>query len=176
MTNHSMDEICRSLTHTSHQVCLAFKVPFYLIRDLLNGYGPHPTPPANCCQGKMRNDIFATFIAFWGITHSSLIPAEAGRVFERHNPAYTSQTCCVCGHRQKMPLKLRVFVYRLIVIGMRLITSIPHKRVEKSKARGDATACQRGGNATAETSATPAGQSESPDSSALWGWVHLVVL
>lgn len=34
---------------------------------------------------------------------------EAGRVFEAVNPAYTSQTCSKCGHRQKMPLSKRIF-------------------------------------------------------------------
>ncbi len=34
---------------------------------------------------------------------------EAGRQFVKVNPAYTSQTCSVCGHRQKMPLRERVF-------------------------------------------------------------------
>ncbi len=36
--------------------------------------------------------------------------AEAGRVFRKVNPACTSQTCSQCGHRQKMPLHLRVFL------------------------------------------------------------------
>ncbi len=34
---------------------------------------------------------------------------EAGRQFVKVNPAYTSQTCSSCGHRQKMPLDVRVF-------------------------------------------------------------------
>jgi len=34
---------------------------------------------------------------------------EAGRHYVAVNPAYTSQTCSVCGHRQKMPLDVRVF-------------------------------------------------------------------
>ncbi len=34
---------------------------------------------------------------------------EAGRQFLTVNPAYTSQTCSQCGHRQKMPLAERVF-------------------------------------------------------------------
>ena len=34
---------------------------------------------------------------------------EAGRVFIKVNPAYTSQTCSQCGHRQKMPLSERTF-------------------------------------------------------------------
>jgi putative transposase len=34
---------------------------------------------------------------------------EAGRTLSKVNPAYTSQTCSHCGHRQKMPLDQRVF-------------------------------------------------------------------
>ncbi len=34
---------------------------------------------------------------------------EAGRQFIAVNPAYTSQTCSKCGHRQKMPLGERTF-------------------------------------------------------------------
>src|SRR2546421_3887258 len=34
---------------------------------------------------------------------------EAGRQLVKVNPAYTSQTCSTCGHRQKMPLDVRVF-------------------------------------------------------------------
>jgi putative transposase len=38
------------------------------------------------------------------------IKAEwAGRTFVAVNPAYTSQTCSACGHRQKMPLSERTF-------------------------------------------------------------------
>jgi putative transposase len=34
---------------------------------------------------------------------------EAGRTVVKVNPAYTSQTCSTCGHRQKMPLSERIF-------------------------------------------------------------------
>lgn len=35
---------------------------------------------------------------------------NAGRVFEKVESRYTSQTCSACGHRQKMPLSVRLFV------------------------------------------------------------------
>ena len=34
---------------------------------------------------------------------------EAGREVIRVNPAYTSQTCSCCGHRQEMPLSVRIY-------------------------------------------------------------------
>src|SRR5215831_15039568 len=34
---------------------------------------------------------------------------NAGRTFERVDPRYTSQICSNCGHRQKMPLAIRVY-------------------------------------------------------------------
>jgi putative transposase len=34
---------------------------------------------------------------------------EAGRAVVRVNPAYTSQTCSACGHRQEIPLSVRVY-------------------------------------------------------------------
>jgi putative transposase len=34
---------------------------------------------------------------------------EAGREVIRVNPAYTSQTCSSCGHRQVMPLSVRIY-------------------------------------------------------------------
>jgi putative transposase len=34
---------------------------------------------------------------------------ETGRVVVKVNPAYTSQTCSACGHRQPMPLSVRVY-------------------------------------------------------------------
>ena len=34
---------------------------------------------------------------------------DAGRAVVRVNPAYTSQTCSACGHRQEMPLSVRVY-------------------------------------------------------------------
>ena len=44
--------------------------------------------------------------------------AWAGRSFIAVNPAYTSQDCSACGHRQKMPLADRV--YRCPCCGLEL--------------------------------------------------------
>lgn len=45
--------------------------------------------------------------AFFGILKSKA--ENAGREFEKVNPRYTSQDCSLCGHRQKMPLAIRVY-------------------------------------------------------------------
>ena len=34
---------------------------------------------------------------------------SAGREFKKINPAYTTQDCSSCGHRQKMPLSERMY-------------------------------------------------------------------
>jgi putative transposase len=49
--------------------------------------------------------------ASWSAFFSQLAAKaeEAGRKFVKVNPAYTSQTCNRCGHRQKMPLDVRIF-------------------------------------------------------------------
>jgi len=59
----------------------------------------------NHCLAKSIAD--ASWSAFFG--QLSRKAEEAGRAFVKVNPAYTSQTCSVCGHRQKMPLSERVF-------------------------------------------------------------------
>jgi putative transposase len=59
----------------------------------------------NHCLAKSISD------AAWSDFSELLrVKAEwAGRVFIAVNPAYTSQTCSSCGHRQKMPLSERIF-------------------------------------------------------------------
>lgn len=59
----------------------------------------------NHCLAKSISDA-----AWSGFFQQLAIKAEwAGRKFVAVNPAYTSQTCSNCGHRQKMPLSERVF-------------------------------------------------------------------
>ncbi len=59
----------------------------------------------NHCLAKSIAD--ASWSAFFSQLHSKA--EEAGRLYIAVNPAYTSQTCSVCGHRQKMPLSERIF-------------------------------------------------------------------
>jgi putative transposase len=59
----------------------------------------------NHCLAKSISD------AAWSMFFRMLSykAAEAGRMFVRVNPAYTSQDCSTCGHRQPMPLSDRVY-------------------------------------------------------------------
>ena len=59
----------------------------------------------NHCLAKSISD--AAWSAFF--SQLSAKAEEAGRQFVKVNPAYTSQTCSVCGHRQRMPLSERIF-------------------------------------------------------------------
>lgn len=59
----------------------------------------------NHCLAKSISD--AAWSAFF--SQLSCKAEEAGRQFIKVNPAYTSQTCSGCGHRQKMPLSERVY-------------------------------------------------------------------
>jgi putative transposase len=54
-----------------------------------------------------KSIIDASWSAFFSQLHSKA--EEAGRTYIAVNPAYTSQTCSRCGHRQKMPLDVRIF-------------------------------------------------------------------
>ena len=64
-------------------------------------------------RGMVKNRHLAKSILdvawgqFFAITKSKA--ENAGRTFERVNPRYTSQTCSNCGHRQKMPLAIRIY-------------------------------------------------------------------
>ena len=59
----------------------------------------------NHCLAKSISDVA------WGqfSNYLSYKAESAGRKLVKVNPAYTSQTCSKCGHRQKMPLDVRVF-------------------------------------------------------------------
>jgi len=59
----------------------------------------------NHCLAKSMQD------AAWSNFFSMLFgkAAEAGRIAIKVNPAYTSQTCSGCGHRQKLTLADRIF-------------------------------------------------------------------
>lgn len=59
----------------------------------------------NHCLAKSISDA-AWSMFFWMLLYKA---AEAGRVFIRVNPAYTSQDCSGCGHRQSMPLVERIY-------------------------------------------------------------------
>jgi putative transposase len=64
-------------------------------------------------RGMVKNRHLAQAIndVAWGsfFTMTQTKAESAGRVFERVDPRYTSQICSNCGHRQKMPLAIRVY-------------------------------------------------------------------
>src|SRR5215475_598081 len=64
-------------------------------------------------RGMVKNRRLARAISdvAWGrfITMTKGKAENAGRTFERVDPRYTSQICSKCGHRQKMPLAIRVY-------------------------------------------------------------------
>ena len=64
-------------------------------------------------RNMIKNPKLAKSIAdaAWSSFFAQLLSkaAEAGRAVVRVNPAYTSQTCSGCGHRQEMPLSVRVY-------------------------------------------------------------------
>jgi putative transposase len=59
----------------------------------------------NHCLAKSIAD--AAWSGFFGQLSSKA--AEAGRVFVKVNPAYSSQDCSRCGHRQKLALSSRIY-------------------------------------------------------------------
>jgi putative transposase len=64
-------------------------------------------------RNMVKNPKLAKSIAdaAWSMFFALLLSKaeEAGRTVVRVNPAYTSQTCSACGHRQEMPLSVRVY-------------------------------------------------------------------
>src|SRR5215467_1976036 len=64
-------------------------------------------------RGMVKNRRLARAISdvAWGrfFTMTKSKAEKAGRTFERVDPRYTSQICSKCGHRQKMPLAIRIY-------------------------------------------------------------------
>jgi putative transposase len=64
-------------------------------------------------RGMVKNRHLAQAISdvAWGsfFTITRRKAENAGRTFERVDPRYTSQICSNCGHRQKMPLAVRIY-------------------------------------------------------------------
>jgi putative transposase len=117
-------------------------------------------------RGMVENRRLAQAISdvAWGsfFTMTRAKAESAGRVFERVDPKYTSQICSRCGHRQKMPLAIRVYECGKcgFVIGRDHNSAITIDRAGQARiyARGDgALAPQRSGNAMAELNQNPNG-------------------
>ena len=122
-----------------------------------------PEPPertrASFDRGIVKNRHLAQAISdvacagFFTMTKSKA--EDAGRTFERVDPRYTSQICSNCGHRQKMPLTIRVYEWCKcgFVIGCDHNSAITTARAGQARiyARGDGVvAHQRSGNMMAE--------------------------
>lgn len=64
-------------------------------------------------RNMVKNPALAKSIAdaSWSLffTQLTVKAEEAARCVVKVNPAYTTQTCAVCGHRQKMPLSVRIY-------------------------------------------------------------------
>jgi putative transposase len=82
-------------------------------RKIINSFGIICVEDLNVNR-MMHNHCLAKSIAdaAWSgfFAQLSSKAEEAGRVFIKVNPAYTSQDCSKCGHRQKMPLSNRMYV------------------------------------------------------------------
>lgn len=81
-------------------------------RKLVNTYGLIALE-ALIVRNMVKNPKLSKSIAdaAWSMFVQALLEkaAEAGREVIRVNPAYTSQSCSGCGHRQAMPLSVRVY-------------------------------------------------------------------
>lgn len=81
-------------------------------RSLVNRFDRIAVEDLNI-RGMVKNHHLAKAISdvawgqFFEITRNKA--ENAGRAFEKVNPRYTSQICSRCGHKQKMPLAIRVY-------------------------------------------------------------------
>jgi len=81
-------------------------------RDLVRRFDAITVEDLNI-RGMVKNRRLARAISdvAWGsfFTMTKGKAENAGRTFERVDPRYTSQICGKCGHRQKMPLAIRIY-------------------------------------------------------------------
>jgi putative transposase len=82
------------------------------VRQLIQRFG-FIAVEALVVRNLIKNPKLAKSIAdvSWSMFFTRMLAKaeEAGRQVVRVNPAYTSQTCFACGHRQPMPLSVRVY-------------------------------------------------------------------
>jgi putative transposase len=82
------------------------------VRQLIQRFG-FIAIEALVVRNLIKNPTLAKSIAdvSWSMFFTRMLAKaeEAGRQVVRVNPAYTSQTCSACGHRQPMPLSVRVY-------------------------------------------------------------------
>jgi putative transposase len=80
--------------------------------DLVRRYDAITVEDLNI-RGMVKNRHLARAISdvAWGrfFTMTKSKAENAGRTFGRVSPRYTSQICSGCGHRQKMPLAMRIY-------------------------------------------------------------------
>jgi putative transposase len=82
------------------------------VRQLIGRFG-FIAVEALVVRNLLKNPRLAKSIAdvSWSMFFTRMLAKaeETGRQVVRVNPAYTSQTCSACGHRQPMPLSVRVY-------------------------------------------------------------------
>ncbi len=116
----------------------------------------------DCWMVKNRHLAQAISDMAWGgfFTMTKSKAENAGRTFERVDPRYTSQICSNCGHRQQMPLAIRVYECGKcgFVIGCDHNSAITIARAGQARiyaSEDGAIAHQRSGNAMAELNPQP---------------------
>jgi len=116
----------------------------------------------DCRMVKNRHLAQAVSDMAWGgfFTMTKSKAENAGRTFERVDPRSTSQICSNCGHRQQMPLAIRVYECGKcgFVIGCDHNSAITIARAGQARiyaSEDGAIAHQRSGNAMAELNPQP---------------------